>query len=102
MLTASCSLSEFDFARSGGSLEKQRKGQKPSDSRVKDNTLNDFVRLKSHPGMPGPEATVCTGGSGVRFSTLVAGEGAGEGAAESLELEQTLARSDPESLENFT
>lgn len=53
---------------------------------------------KSHPGLPGPEATGCTGASGARFSTLGAGDGAGEGAAESL----VLDRSDPLSLENFT
>lgn len=54
----------------------------------------------SHPGLPGPEAAGCAGASGARFSTLGAGDGAGEGAAESLEL--ALARSDPLSLENFT
>lgn len=62
--------------------------------------MNVSLRLKSHPGIPGPEVVVCTGGSGARFSTLGDGEGAGEGAAESLEL--ALARSDPLSLENFT
>lgn len=56
-------------------------------------TMSFTIFLKSHPSMAGPEVVVCTGGSGARFSTLGAGEGAGEVA---------LARSEPLSLENFT
>lgn len=63
---------------------------------TKEERANGFLGLKSYPEVPGPEAVVCAGGSGTRFSKL----GAGEGAAESLEL--ALARSDPLSLENFT
>lgn len=59
-----------------------------------------FLRLKSHQFMTDPEVVVCTGGSWATFSTLGAGDGAGEGAAESLEL--ALAWSGPPSLENFT
>lgn len=58
------------------------------------------LKPKSHPGTTGPRVVVCGGGSGARFSMLVAGEGAGEGAEESLEL--ALTRSDPLSLENLT
>ena len=101
MLTASCSLREFDFARSGGSLKK-RKGQRQI--RLSEKRLNNaviyFLRLKFYPGLPGPGMVVCTAGSGVRFSTLGPGEGAGEGAAESPDL--ALARSETLSLENFT
>lgn len=100
VLTARCSLREFDFARSGGSLEKRTQWRQISlsDEGVKDNVLNSSLSHKSYPGLPGPEAGICTAGSGARFSSLGAGEGAGEGAAESLE----LARSEPLSLENFT
>lgn len=63
---------------------------------LKNNVVSNFLRLNSHPGVTEPEPVVCAGGSGARFSTL----GAGEGAGESLEL--ALARSDPLSLENFT
>lgn len=95
MLTASCSLSELDFARSG-SLVKQRIFLSWIRVYVKDLRLMFFSRLKSHPGMLGP-LIICTGGSGARFSTLGDGEGLKEGAAE-----LALAQSDPLSLENLT
>jgi len=62
------------------------------------NTVYCFLR--PHPGLPGPEAVVCGGGSRATFSPLGAGEGTGEGAAEPLVL--ALELTDPLSLENFT
>lgn len=94
LLTASCSLREFDFVRSGGSLGRQISYCEKKKFRII--VANDFIRFKSYPGLPEPEEGACAEGSGTRFSILRAGEGAAES------LEPALARSEPLSFENLT
>lgn len=59
---------------------------KESQRSVTDKLPGETGRLRTHPGLSGPDEAAGTAGSVTRFSTLLEGDGEGEGAAESLEL----------------
>lgn len=93
------------FAERVGLGTKRRLPEKTGGSEVNTHTHDThgnqcfYWGWESHPSTSGPGVLVCTGGSAATASTPAA-EGAGEGAAGSLEL--LLLGSDPLSLENFT